>query len=421
MSSATTPRSDETPTTPRLWRDRTFRAIWAGQTASLFGDQVTGLALPWLILAETHSPALAGAVLAARYVPLVLLGLVAGLVVDRVERRRLMLACDIGRALALGVVALVAALGHSPSLWLLTLVVLALGTGQLFFQAAYRAWLPDITGDAQLSRATAALEASDAASVLAGYPLAGSLIAAIGPALALGADGLSFVASAATLMAARQSTRTSPCGTAAASGASRALVGEALAGVRLIFAVPTQRLLKIVATALYLDAGAVSLLLATLTQIELRLSAWQAGLVVGAMGAGGLLSSTFAARIYAWDWRRGLALATGVAAIGSFALAWAGSLDAHAGVVVALIGDLVLDGAVALGFVLVSTASTLTTPPDLRGRVNAAGAIYSSAVRAIAVLGLGALAAHAGTFPAFLLLGICFVAAALIALRARTP
>src|SRR5215469_10002841 len=87
-----------------LRRDRAFRAIWAGQTASFFGDQVTGLALPWLILLQTHSPLAAGIVAAQRYVPLVTLSLVAGVAADRLSRPVLMIAADAGRALALGFV-----------------------------------------------------------------------------------------------------------------------------------------------------------------------------------------------------------------------------------------------------------------------------------------------------------------------------
>ncbi len=141
------------PTRPvALWRDRTFRFIWGGQTASLFGDQVTNLALPWLLLHQTHSAFAAGAVSAARYLPLLTFGLAAGLIADRIERRALMIGADVGRLVALGAVALVGVLGRVPPLWLLVLVVLVLGTGQLLFGVAYGAWLPDVTGDERLAR-----------------------------------------------------------------------------------------------------------------------------------------------------------------------------------------------------------------------------------------------------------------------------
>jgi len=401
---------------PSLWRDRTFRSIWGGQTASLFGDQVTGLALPWLILLQTHSAFAAGMVAAARYVPFLALALVAGLVADRVERRALALTCDVGRAVALGAVAVLGLLGQTPPLWLLTVVVLVLGTGSLFFGVAFRAWLPDVTGDDRLGQANAALEASDAASVLVGTPLGGALITAIGPVLALGADALSYVASALTLARIPSSGR--PVRQPAddyigPEGRLRGVWLEAIAGVRMILDTPAQRLLKGAGTALYLDAGAIDVLLAALTQLRLHLPAWQAGLVFGAAGVGGLLSSAVASRVYKWGWRPGLACALGVAALGSAGLAWASVLDPARGFIVALASNLVLDGAVALGFVLSGTASTLVTPRDLRGRVGAAGAIYEALARGGAAVGFGALAATGNPLPAFAVLAGCCTVAAL--------
>ena len=253
-----------------LWRVPAFAAIWTGQTASLFGDQVTGLALPWLILLEMRSPLDAGLIAAARYAPVVALGLVAGTLADRLDRRRLVIASDLARALALGVVAVIGALRHVPALWVLALVVLVLGAGQLFFQIAYQAWLPEVTGEPRLGEANAAVEAADAASVLVGYPLAGALITAVGPTLALGADALSFLVSAVSL--GRVRTVPSPRRAAPAPKlAARGALVEALAGMRAIVTRPEQRLLKGAGAALHLAAGAIGVLLATLTQLQLHL------------------------------------------------------------------------------------------------------------------------------------------------------
>jgi MFS family permease len=430
MQAAERTMEGEAAGAPSLWREGAFRAIWAGQTASLFGDQVTGLALPWLILLQTHSALAAGIVAAARYVPLVTLGLAAGVVADRVDRRTLLVASDTGRALTLGVVALLGVRRLAPPLWLLALVMMALGTGQLLFQVAYQAWLPDVTGEARLGRANAAMEASDAVSVLAGYPLAGLVIGWVGPVLALGADALSYVGSALSLLVANgptahtaHTTQSERAGRAKAQGRPgggvRAGAEEALAGVRTIVATPAQRVLKGAGAALYLDAGAIGVLVATLTQLRLHLPAWQAGLVFGAMGVGGLVGSALGGRVLAWGWKRGLALALAVMAIGSLGLAWACLLGPRSGFAVALVADAVLDGAAALGFILVGTATTLVTPRELRGRVNAAGALYSSAVRAVAAVGGGALAATGNPLPAFALLAVCCGGGALMTARAR--
>src|SRR5215472_17981937 len=87
-----------------LWRGRDFRLLWGGHTASIFGDRVTDIALPLLILFQTHSPFDAGLVAAARYIPIILLGLPAGVVADRVNRKLLLICCDLGRAAALGAI-----------------------------------------------------------------------------------------------------------------------------------------------------------------------------------------------------------------------------------------------------------------------------------------------------------------------------
>ena len=404
-----------------LWRDRTFRFIWGGQTASLFGDQVTNLALPWLLLHQTHSAFAAGAVSAARYLPLLTFGLAAGLIADRVERRALMIAADVGRLVALGAVALVGVLGRVPPLWLLVLVVLTLGTGQLLFGVAYGAWLPDVTGDARLGQANAALESSDAASVLAGGPLGGALITAVGPVLALGADALSYGVSAVTLTRVRteRPVGQAPLGDTTGNAQTSGLWAEATAGVRAILALPAQRLIKGAATALHMDAGAIGVLLATLTQLRLHLPAWQAGLVFGAAGVGGLIASAVAPRLYDRGWQRGVAVALAIAALGSAGLAGASLLDRGPGFVVALVANAVLDGGVALGFVLATTASTLVTPRALRGRVNAASTIYASLVRGGAAVGLGALAGTGDPLPAFVVLAACCACAALVTSRVR--
>jgi MFS family permease len=404
-----------------LWQDWRFRLIWIGQTASIFGDRVTGIALPWLLLLQTHSAFDVGLISAMRYLPLVALGLVAGLVVDRMSRRWLMIMCDVGRATALGIVVLLGALHQTPPLWLLALVVLVLGTGQLGSQFAYRAWLPDVTGDEQLSHANSTLEASDAASTLSRPSLDGVIIQAVRPVLALGSDALSYVVSALTLMYVRDQAPSAVARYRAEQKRTpvRDLWAEVLEGVHLILTSRAQRLLKSISTALYLSSGALELLLATLTQIRLHLPPWEAGLVFGAAGVGGLLGSTLAPRFYEHGWRKSLGYTLTVAAFASAGLALASTLNAAWSFVVALSANLVLDGAVSLSFILTTTANALVTPRELRGRVNAATTIYSSLMRGFAVLAVGILTVNGNPLPMFILLTCSFVGAALIAVTRR--
>lgn len=85
-----------------LWRNRDFLLLWARQIVSSFGTQVSQLAFPLLMLAITGSPAQAGLLGALRALPFTILGLPAGALVDRWDRRRTMVLSDLGRAVAMG-------------------------------------------------------------------------------------------------------------------------------------------------------------------------------------------------------------------------------------------------------------------------------------------------------------------------------
>src|SRR6266516_6961672 len=85
-----------------LWRNRDYVLLWSGQMISSVGTRVSMLAFPLLVLAINHSPAQAGLIGAMRALPYALLILPAGALVDRWNRKRVMILCDIGRAIALG-------------------------------------------------------------------------------------------------------------------------------------------------------------------------------------------------------------------------------------------------------------------------------------------------------------------------------
>ncbi|HZC78910.1 MAG TPA: MFS transporter, partial [Ktedonobacterales bacterium] len=95
-----------------LWRNRDYLLLWGGQALSDIGGAVSELAYPLLVLAVTHSPAQAGFVAALRALPSTLFSLLAGVLVDRWDRRWVMLVCDIGRALSLASIPVAYALGH---------------------------------------------------------------------------------------------------------------------------------------------------------------------------------------------------------------------------------------------------------------------------------------------------------------------
>jgi MFS family permease len=180
-----------------LWRNRDFMLLWSGQTVSNVGSQVSQIAFPLLILAITHSPALAGIAGALRTVPYVVFSLPVGALIDRWDRKRVMILCDAGRALALGSIPVALALGRLTLVQLFA-VSLVEGTLFVFFNIAEVACLPRVVPREQLPEATAQNQAIFAASSLVGPSLAGVLYQAR-RMLPFVADAVSYAASVLSL------------------------------------------------------------------------------------------------------------------------------------------------------------------------------------------------------------------------------
>src|SRR5215469_18593601 len=116
-----------------LWQNRDYLLLWSGQTVSFVGTQVSGIAFPLLILAITGSPAQAGVASALRSLPYIVFSLPVGALIDRWDRKRVMIICDSGRAVALGSIAVVYALFGTVPLFQLYLVALIEGSLFVFF------------------------------------------------------------------------------------------------------------------------------------------------------------------------------------------------------------------------------------------------------------------------------------------------
>jgi MFS family permease len=128
--------ADGRTSTAPLRRNRDFVLLEAGRLLSSGGSQLTTIAYPLLVLALTHSPAKAGFVAFVRLVPHALLALLAGVAADRRPRKRLMIAADCVRALAIGSLVTTTLL-HRTAFWQIALVGFVEGTGAVFFMAAH--------------------------------------------------------------------------------------------------------------------------------------------------------------------------------------------------------------------------------------------------------------------------------------------
>jgi MFS family permease len=184
-----------------LRRNRDFVLLEAGRLLSSAGSQLTTIAYPLLVLALTHSPAKAGAVSFARLMPHALFALVAGVAADRWDRKRLMIAADVVRALAIA--SLVATiLLHRASFWQIVVVAFVEGTGAVFFVGAQPGALRAIVPPRQLPAAVATQGARASIVRLVGPPVGGALFG-LGRAVPFAADAASYAFSIVSLLAMR--------------------------------------------------------------------------------------------------------------------------------------------------------------------------------------------------------------------------
>ena len=204
-SEGVTPVAADVERIPALWRNRDFNFLWIGQTLSDLGGRVSGIAFPLLVLALTGSPAKAGLVGAAGALPLFVLTLPAGALVDRWDRKRVMVTVDAARCVALGSVVVALHL-HSLSFAQILVVAAIDGTGFVFFGVAERSALPSVVRDAHLERALAANQGRDYAATLGGTPLGGALysFSRLAPFVF---DAISYLVSVVTLLLIRTSFR----------------------------------------------------------------------------------------------------------------------------------------------------------------------------------------------------------------------
>lgn len=184
----------------RLSRNRDFLLYQAGQLLSATGSSLSSVAYPLLVLALTHSPAEAGLVSFARLLPAPLLALPAGVASDRFDRRRIMLASDGVRAVAIGGLALV--VWKHAAFWPIPLLAFVEGTGDTFFGACMGGVLRSVVPATQLPDAISVQQGRAAVVGVAGPPAGGALFA-IARALPFGVDAISYAFSFAAIAAMR--------------------------------------------------------------------------------------------------------------------------------------------------------------------------------------------------------------------------
>jgi Na+/melibiose symporter-like transporter len=369
-----------------LWRNRDFMRLWAGQSVSQLGSTITREALPYTaILALGATPIQMGLLGAAGAAPLLLLGLFAGVWVDRLRRRPLMIAADIGRALLLLSIPIAFLLG-----WLrieqLYLVAALTGVLTVIFNVAYQASLPGLVRREHLLEGNSKLGLSDSVAEIAGTPLGGLLVQLVSGPITMLIDAASFVFSA--LMLRRIRAEDPP----PAPAEQHEHVWRDLAtGLRAIWADPLRRAMAGTSTIQSFFGWFFGAIYGLYAIRVLGLGTTMLGITVafGGIGAlfGGLLVRPATRRF-------GLGpTIVGGLLIGSAtsSLIWLAGGWLAAAVPLLMLSQLIGDGADTVAAIDATTLRQTITPDSMLGRVNASMNVLGEGIGTLGLLAGGVL------------------------------
>lgn len=268
-----------------------FRRLWAGDTASQVGAYAGHTVIPLLaatVLAAT--PFQMGLLTAAETIAFLLIGLPAGVWVDRMRRRMLMLRADFVRA-ALLITIPIAWWAGVLSLTQLIVVATLVGVATVFFDVAYQSYLPSLVGREHLVEGNAKLQASQSVAVLTGPGIGGGLVQLAGAANAVLMTGLGFLTSALCLLRIRTPEQ------APERHEEAKLLPQIVEGLRFVFTDSALRSIVACTATANLFNGAFTAVEILFLNRELGLSPVAVGIVLAAGGVGGIAGAIFAEAI----------------------------------------------------------------------------------------------------------------------------
>jgi len=384
-----------------IWRNTDFVRLWTAGTVSMFGSFITRTALPFAAILVLHAGPLDLAWLRAlEIVGGVFLGLLAGAWVDRLRRRPVMVAADLGRAVLLGSIPIAAVFGAlgMTQLLVVTFVAAAMTT---FFDVADRSLLPTVVDRDQLVSANSAISASESAAEFSSFAMGGFLVQLLTAPIAIAIDAVSFVISAVLITRIRRPEPPPP-----AVSTREPVLKEIRAGIALVASDPVLRALTAASAAahfLWGVFGAVYLLFATK---EIGLGPAAIGVIAGVGGASSFAGAVLASRT-ARRFGVGPSLIGGMLlfAIGNAFIPLAPSGAVAVGALFLILQQLVADSAATLSDVAETSLRQSIVEARSLGRVIATTEVASHTVMLLATI-LGGILAEAFGLRAAMVVGL---------------
>jgi CRP-like cAMP-binding protein/Na+/melibiose symporter-like transporter len=342
-----------------VFRNRGFTLMWTGELISTIGSALSSLAASILVFRITGSALSVGLMLMATAAPSLVVGLLAGVFVDRYDRRRIMIVADVLRA---GLALLIPFLVPLNILWLYVVVAASSAIGQ-FFEPAHSSVLPEVASDEELASANSLMAISSFGSTAIGFAASGLIASRYPIAWAFYADAVSFLLSAACLLA----IRVKPLEQSGEETSVAVVLHNLRAGLRVLFDTPILRSLLLSSVPVLIGFGLSNALLLPFAIRALHASEFEYGLQEGFTSVGFVVGSLLMAGL-ADRWREGqwIALSFTGMAVAGVAYAFSNSVPL-AIIIVALSGFLNAPAAIARRLVIQRHA-----PREMRGRVSSA-------------------------------------------------
>ncbi len=384
----------------RYWR------LWAAAGISNVGDGVFVIALPLLASRITDRPSSIALVAAFFTIPWLLFSVPIGALIDRADRRRVLVTADLCRGALVGGLALVAAFGD-VQLWMLWILAFGLGVGEVFFDNGSQAILPSVVDDQHLERANGLLYSSEVAgSAFIGMPI-GSALFGFAVWLPFGVDAASFVVAAILAASLRGSFRPAP------RSGSTGLVSEMREGLNWLAGHHVLRNLTLGVALMNLALAATQATFVLFAIEELHISQQWFGPLVAIIGAGSLIAGIVGGHVVSKVGRRFAMLVAGIApvltslAIGLVPVAW-----------LVILMTTVQALTITIWSIVAVTLRQQLVPDHLFGRVNSVYRWISTGVMPIGAVIGGLTADWFGLrAPYFAAAALLLMAYAVVALR----
>jgi MFS family permease len=373
-----------------LWRHPDFLKLWSAETISQFGSQITGLALPLVAIITLDVSAFqVSALYVIEFAPFLLISLPAGVWVDRLPRRPILILGDLGRAVLLATIPVAYAF-DALTIWQLYAVGFFVGICTVFFDVAYQSYLPSLVDRTALVEGNSKLEISRSAAQLSGPAVAGVLVQALKAPYAILADAMSFLASGLFVLGIRKREENVPTRAErkASKASMRAELGE---GLRWVLGNPYLRTISMSTATFNFFGSMMQAILAVYLVRSLGMSPFLIGVIFAIGNVGYLLGALLTNRI---SRRIGVGPAIvvgGMAGIAQLLIPLAPQ-DEHAAIPYLVVAGLVVGFGVVLYNVTQLSMRQAITPERLQGRMNSSIRFIVWGVMPLGLLAGGALA-----------------------------